>query len=82
MFRLLFTAIFREHLYKLKVIHICLSIVNTKYAMEVYCYKTNVMIKSCFMYYNRGENLLFQDVWMQKIVITILYDNNFNRISK
>jgi len=24
------------------------------------------------------ENLLFQDVWMQKILITILYYNSFN----
>jgi len=42
--------------------------------MPVYYYVTNVMLKFCFNYYSTGENLLNQDVWMQKILITILYD--------
>jgi hypothetical protein len=31
-------------------------------------------------YYNPGENLLNQDVRMQKIIITILYDNNCDTV--
>ena len=48
--------------------------------MPVYYYVTNFMFNFFFIYYNTGENLLNLDVWMQKILITILYDNNCNTI--